>query len=230
MLAQPTRPLAAMPRTWIALAVACAWIGSPAWAASFAQPVEVTLSAPGGLSDGTTVVDPSVVLLSENLAPGSTINASNSVDIGSFMLPNESITLSDTSILVRIAQGASDGSTGYLGAGGQHASYTFGNLSVAGQKITGLSLSFGDNFTSGGFVGLSNLPDLTAANWIRLSTPTSVTLDIDTLRFKDRGTGESNNFADIRINLQLEAVPEPQTWALMLMGMAVLGVAARRRA
>ena len=224
MPAHTHRPLAAMPRTWIALTIACAWIGSPAWAASFAQPVEVTLSAPGGLSE-----NPTPVLLSENIAPGGTINAGNSVDIGSFMLPNESITLSDTSILVRIAQGASDGSTGYLGAGGQHASYTFGNLSVAGQKITGLSLSFGDNFTSAGFIGLSNLPDLTAASWIRLTTPTSVTMDIDTLRFKDRGRGESNNFADIRISLQLEPVPEPQTWALMLMGMAVLGVAARRR-
>ncbi|TDP80667.1 putative secreted protein with PEP-CTERM sorting signal [Aquabacterium commune] len=199
-------------------------------AASFSQPVNVILSAPGGLtSDGVDVVEPGPITVADLLAPGGRLVPGDGSQIGDFMLPLESIELKDTSILVRIAQGASNGSTGYVGAGGLPASYTFTGLEVIGQQITGLSLSFGDNFSPSGFVGISNLPVLVSNNWISLTSPHSVQLNLDALRFLDRGQGESNNFADIRIDLQLAPVPEPQTWLLGLSGLLALGVVGIRR-
>lgn len=210
----------------LALLVAALTIGASGalHAASFAQPVNVTLSAPGGLtSDGVEIVEPGPITVSDMLAPGDLLVPGDGSDIGDFMLPRESIELRDTSILVRIAQGASDGSTGYLGAGGLPASYTFAGLEVSGQQITGFSLSFGDNFSPSGFVGIGNLPALFGTGWISLTSAHSLQLNLDALRFRDRGQGESNNFADIRIDLQLTPVPEPHTWLLSLSGLLALG-------
>lgn len=193
-------------------------------AASFAQPVNVILSAPGGLtSDGVEIVEPGPITVADLLAPGQRLLPGDGSQVGDFLLPLESIELQNTSILVRIAQGASDGSTGYLGADGLPASYTFSGLEVSGQQITGFSLSFGDNFSPSGFVGISNLPALLSNNWISLTSSHSLRLNLDALRFRDRGQGESNNFADIRIDLQLAPVPEPHTWLLSLSGLIALG-------
>ena len=78
---------------------------------------------------------------------------------------------------------------------------------------------------------MSNGPALTTANFISLKSPTSIELDLDQIVFKNRGLGESNNFADFTINLTTSPVPEPSSAALALVGVAaVAGLRARRRA
>lgn len=202
---------------------------SAAQAATFSGPIAVSLIAPGGLtSDGVTVT-PDPLNLTQNLPVGGSITPGDGGDIGGFMLPLESISTSDTSILVRVAEGASNGTTGYLGSGGQHARYQFDGLNITGQLITGLTFSATDNFGAGSFVGVSNLPALTAANAIRLTSAHSIVLELDQIHFVDRGQGESNNFADLRINLVTSAVPEPGASALSLFGLLAMGGWCMRR-
>lgn len=200
-----------------------------AQAATLAQPITVTLNAPGGLWDGTSVTAPGPITESDVLAPESSLLPGDSSVIGGeFLLPSEFISLVGTEIRLRVAQGASDGGTGYLGAAGVPATFTFSGLAVAGQNIVGLTLGFNDGFGASGTVGIANLPALTAGNWIRLTANDTVAVNLDGLRFLDRGNGESNNFADIRIALQTAPVPEPETWALMLGGLLAAGLLRRR--
>lgn len=211
----------------VALALAAA---SVAQAASFSDPVAVSLLAPGGTTDGVNIsTDP--LSRQQDLTPASPILPSENPanQIGNFMLPLESITLSGTSILVSIAQGASNGTTGYLGTAGQHASYVFDNLNVAGSVITGVTFTAYDGFGNSGFVGVSNLPTLTSNNFIRLGSSHSVVMDIDELQFVNRGQGESNNFANFRIDVQTAPVPEPAVSALALAGLLALGLARKTR-
>lgn len=199
-------------------------------AASFAQPVTVTLSAPGGLWDGTAITEPGPITESDSLAPDASILPGDDTIIGGeFLLPSEFISLVGTEIHIRLAQGSSDGGTGYLGAAGVPATYTFSGLSVTGQNIVGLTLGFHDGFGASGTVGIANLSALTASNWIRLTANDTVAVDLDSLRFLDRGNGESNNFADIRIALQTTPVPEPESWALVLGGLVAAGLLRRRQ-
>lgn len=195
----------------------------------FAQPVTLTLSAPGGLWDGTSVTEPGPITESDVLSPETSILPGDASTIGGqFLLPSEFISLVGTEIHIRVAQGASDGGTGYLGAAGVPATFTFSGLAVVGQNIIGLTLGFNDGFGGSGPVGIANLPALTASNWIRLTADDTVALNLDTLRFADRGNGESSNFADIRIAFQTVPVPEPETWALLLGGLMVTGLLRRR--
>lgn len=201
-----------------------------ALALTFSGPVTVNLVAPGGLSsDGGTTLASGPISLSQITDASGRIRPGDGGDVGGFMLPAESITLSDTSILVRVAQGSSDGTTGYLGSAGQHARYEFTGLDVAGMVITGLSFSAADNFGTGSGTGLSNLPFLTAANAIRLSSPSSVVLELDQLHFVDRGQGESNNFADFRLDLQITPIPEPVSIALGIAGLGAMALLRARR-
>ncbi len=196
-------------------------------ALAFSGPVTVSLIAPGGLtSDGGATVLSDPIDVSQAVLPGATISPETGGDIGGgFMLPSEFITLDGTSILLRVAQGSSDGTTGYLGTGGEHARYAFTGLNVAGEAISGLTFSAVD--FGGGITGVDNLASLPDA--IRLTSPHSVVLELDQLHFVDRGNGESNNFANFRIDLQTTPVPEPSASWLMLTGLAGLGLAVRRR-
>ncbi len=198
-------------------------------AATLDQPVTVTLSAPGGLWDGTSVTEPGPITESDELAPDSSLVSNDgSIIGGQFLLPEEFISLVGTEIHIRLAQSTTDGSTGYLGAAGVPASFTFSGLAVAGQNIVGLTLGFHDGFGASGTVGIANLAELTASNWIRLTSGDTVTVDLDTLRFLDRGDAENINFADLRIALQTTPVPEPETWSLLLSGLLAAGLLRRR--
>lgn len=215
--------------TRMTIASVLAFSASLAQAAPLAQPVTVTLSAPGGLWDGTQVTAPGPITESDVIAPESSIQPGDDTVIGGqFLLPSEFIALVGSEIHIRVAQGASDGSTGYLGADGVPATFTFSGLAVVGQNITGLTLGFHDGFDSSGTIGIANLPELTAGNWIRLTSPDTVAVNLDSLRFLDRGNGESENFADIRIALLTTPVPEPETWAMVLGGLLAFGLLRRR--
>jgi hypothetical protein len=215
----------------LSVASALAIAASLAQAATLAQPITVTLSAPGGLTDGTSVTEPGPITESDPLAPDASLLPDDGSIIGDqFLLPAEFISLVGTEIRLRLAQGTTDGSTGYVGAAGVPATLTFSGLAVAGQNIVGLTLGFHDGFGASGTVGIANLAALNASNWIRLTASDTVAVNLDTLRFLDRGNGESANFADIRIALQTAPVPEPETWALMLGGLLAAGLLRRRQA
>lgn len=212
----------------VALVALSAW-PVLARAASFSGPVNVSLIAPGGVTFDGSTLSGGPMNLSQNILPGSQILPGDGGDIGNFMLPSESIALSGTSILVRVAQGSSDGSTGYLGRGAEHARYVFNGLDVAGAQITSLSYGLRDNFGAGSFVGASNAAALIGADVVKLGSAHSVVLELDQIRFADRGLGESANFVDFRIELHTKPVPEPASGALALMGLCAVGLARARR-
>ncbi len=215
-----------MKRLALVLALSAA---SVAQAASYSDTIQVSLLAPGGVTTDGVNIDPTPLALNQDVSPSGQILPGGAGDISGYMLSLESITISGTSILVRVAEGASNGSTGYLGAGGQHARYEFNNLLVNGQTITGLTFSAFDNFGNSGATGVSNLSSLVAGNAIHLGGAHSVVMELDDIRFRDRGQGESNNFADFRIDLQTAPVPEPASGALALVGLLSLGIARRLR-
>lgn len=209
-------------------------------AADFAGKVTVSLLAPGGVQGG----DPTVALTSTvTIGPDVEISAGNGTNVGDFMLAGASpiptshpayadlgefIDVVGRDVYVRVLQGASDGSTGYLGAGGQHARYEFSGLNIPGEAITSLSYTAGDDFTSAGPAGLSNLGTL-PSTFIHLTSANGFVIELDDLRFFDRGNGSANNHADFKVSFQTTPVPEPSTWAMGLAGIGLAGVCLRRR-
>jgi len=202
------------------LALGTAW---PAHAA-LTLPVAVMLSAPGGV-----VADPTPIDLVGSATGFAGISVGDGSEIGSFMLPGETIFFSDSSdsIFLRVAAGDdTDGvlTTGYLGLGGTPASYTFSGLNVAGQIITGLSVYTFDGY---GTSGTSGVASGTSVSLVNAST---IRFDLDSLVFQDRGGGSSTAYGEFRIDLITTPIPEPATWILFALGIAAVGALRARRA
>lgn len=202
------------------LALCVAW---PAHAA-LTLPITVTLSAPGGV-----VGDPTPIILVTPAAAVSGIVAGDGSDIGSLMLPNETIFFGDSgdSIFLRVAAGNDTNdllTTGYLGLAGTPASYTFSGLNVTGQIITGLTVFAFDGYGTTGVTGVASGTSVT------LVSPSTARFNLDSLIFKDRGAGSSEAYGEFRIDLITTPIPEPATWTLFALGLAAVGILRTKRA
>jgi hypothetical protein len=203
-----------------AIALAAALAG-PAQA-GVASSVSLTLSAPGGVvGDVTPVLEHATLDTSLGLHAG---DAGNQIS-AFWMLPTESITFSGNSILLHLLAGAQDPAnssfvTGYLADGGNPAAYVFQGLPLVGFAITGVSaVNLGGVFGSGVSTQLVN--------------GTEVDFRLDTLVFDTAQNLRDSNgyyYADIRLDLTMQPVPEPAVWALALVGLCTLRLARRRAA
>ena len=208
--------------------------------ATLAGDVNVQLIAPGGVSG-----NPAGFTLQQTAPLATGIKALNIGGdalgaISSYMLDYEQIVFSGNSVLIRVAAGADDGlgtttslTTGYLGVGADHARYQLSGLSIANAVITGLSVYGFDGYATTGSAATSGLAGWSSSlpgSFAHLIDANTLSFDLDTMVFKDRGVGSSGAYAEFRIDLNTEVaapVPEPSTLALMSLGL--LGLAAARR-
>lgn len=155
-------------------------------------------------------------------------NLGGSGPISDFMLDNEKITFSGNSILIRVGAGSTNGFNPGFGLG---ARYQLNGLAVAGEVITGFTAYAFDGYgTTGTFTGLA--PGVLPSSLVQLGVNAdSINFKLDnTLTFVDRGLGGSLNYAEFRIDLVSQPIPEPGSWLMMLAGLGgVAGMAARRR-
>lgn len=107
------------------------------------------------------------------------------------------------------------------------ATFTLGTVDVAtaanNSPAVGITIEGFLNNVSTGFVTLANMGNgFTTLNGAALGT-------VDRLVFD--GTGGAGGFEidNLTLNAPAAAVPEPETYAMMLAGLGLLGVAARRR-
>jgi MYXO-CTERM domain-containing protein len=192
--------------------------------ADFAGDITVRLLAPGGVTGNSAPIDVSQTVAFADLATGVQAgNLGGSGDVSSFMLDNERIFFSGTMILMRVAVGDATGgvlTTGYLGSGSEHARYQFDGISFTGRVITGILVYAYDGFATSGPASASGL--LSPADPVLLVHQVdadSITFDLDTLVFKQRFAGESDNYAEFRIDLLTSPVPEPAAWLLLAAGL-----------
>ena len=213
---------------WLArgIVLSCAAIFALPALASLVSPITVDLRAPGG-----TTTDSTPISVTQTVDYGSPITPAGIGDISGFMLPNEQIALSGDSILIRAAQGDPGGGTGYLGSGGNHALYRFNGLSITGRTITGFNVYDFDGY------GMSGTTGLTSGLGVLLAG-TTLTFNLDDLLFVNRLNGQSNNFAEFRIDILSRpntpppppnGVPEPGSLMLVTSALLALWPASIRR-
>lgn len=206
-------------------ALAALAVATPAQA-DLADTISVELIAPNGIES-----DPADFTLSQ-AAPLPTgvlaMNLGGAGDISAFMLNDEQITFSGNSILIRVAAGSVNGQNPGYGDG---AHYLLTGLAVPGEAITGFTVYGFDGYsTTGPDTGLAL--GVVPASLVHLGAGAhSISFDLhNALTLRDRGAGGSLNYAEFRIDLQTQPVPEPSQWLMMLAGLgSVAGVLARRR-
>lgn len=190
--------------------------------AALSGPVSVSLIAPGGDMSGSPAF-----VLSQLVNPAVGIEVGDGSDIGNYMLGGEEIRFVDNSIRLHVAAGWDDVdtgelSTGILGQGADTARYEFSDLAIAGQVIVGFNLYAFDGYATSGSSGV--LSGTSAS----LLSSTQLSFGLDALRFVSRSNGTSNAYGEFRIDLLTQPVPEPASWALMLIGLAGCTQLARR--
>ena len=207
--------------------------------ADFQSNITVKLIAPGGIPGDATPIGEQQVVTVANLVNGVKYGDGGAIG-GVWMLAGEEVTFNGNSIHVRSYAGDDGGgagplTTGYLGNGGDHARYEFDGLSIAGKTIVGLTVYAFDGYATSGFSGLAGPA---AASLVHLIDADTISLDLDSILFVDRGTGTSHAHADFRIDLITQDsggpgpggggnLPEPATLALF--AIAALGAGAARR-
>lgn len=211
----------------------CLALASMPALADFAGDVTVKLLAPGGTTGGgPDPIDLSQTVAFADLATGvQAANLGGTGDISAFMLDNERIVFTGTMILMRVGVGDDTGgvlTTGYLGSGGEHARYQFDGIAFSGRTITDVLVYAYDGFATSGPASASGLlsPGDPAVLVHKIDADT-YSFDLDTLQFKQRFAGGSDNYAEFRIDFITAAVPEPAAWLLLAAGL--LPVLRRRR-
>ncbi|MEO6280458.1 PEP-CTERM sorting domain-containing protein [Roseateles sp.] len=202
----------------------CLALASLSAQADFASDITVKLIAPGGLTGDATPISLSQTVASADLASGVLAgNLGGSGEVSDFMLDNERVFFSGNSILIRAAAGdviGGDLVTGYLGAGGSPARYEISGLSVTGQTITGFMAYAFDGFATSGTSSATGLQSPASAGslvqWVNAST---ISFDVSSIVFARRFAGDTDNYAEFRIDLLTTPVPEPATWLLLSGGL-----------
>jgi hypothetical protein len=192
--------------------------------ADFASDITVRLVAPGGLTHDTTPLDLSQTVPVADLANGVRAgNLGGSGDVSDFMQDDERVFFSGNSILIRAAAGDFSGdvlTTGYLGANGSPARYEISGLAITGQLITGFTAYAFDGFAMSGFSGLQS--PASASSLVQQTGPGTLSFDLSSIVFAERNVGQSDHFAEFRIDLLTTPVPEPATWLLLAGGLLQL--------
>lgn len=199
--------------------------------ATLVSPIQVSLLAPGG-----TTSDPTALSMSQTVSDVTPITTGDGGDIGDFMLPNEQIALVGDSIRIRAAQGDSAGGTGYLGDGTGHARYEFSALSITGRTLTGFNVFAFDNYADSGVTGVTSGVGVSLVDTNADTFFDTLIFNLDELLFVDRGLGESENFAEFRIDILSTPdtsppptdVPEPGTLMLAAAALGALRFSLRR--
>lgn len=205
----------------------CLALASLAAQANFANDITVKLIAPGGTTEDAAALDLSQTVAFADLASGvRAANLGGTGAISDFMLNDERIFFSGTMILMRVAVGDATNdvyTTGFLGNGGAHARYQFDGIAFTGRVITGILVYAYDGFATAGPASASGLlSPADPAVLVHQVDADSIAFDLDTLVFKQRFTGQGNNYAEFRIDLVTAPVPEPATWLLLAAGLMIL--------
>jgi hypothetical protein len=202
------------------------------WSASadFSADITVKLLAPGGTSEDATPISLTQTIAVADLASGVLAgNLGGTGDISGFMLDDERVSFAGNAILLRLAAGGEAGgqlTTGYLADGLDPARYEISGLAVPGHLITGYTVQAFDGFASSGSSGL--LAPAVPASLVFLFNNNTISFNLDSIVFVPRFAGQTENYAEFRIDLLTTPVPEPQPAWLLLAGGALLLL--RRRA
>ncbi|MFG6430832.1 PEP-CTERM sorting domain-containing protein [Roseateles sp. LYH14W] len=198
--------------------------------ADFSADITVKLLAPGGTTEDATPVSLTQTVAVADLASGVLAgNLGGTGDISGFMLDDERVSFAGNTILLRLAAGGEAGgqlTTGYLADGLDPARYEISGLAVPGHLITGYTVQAFDGFANSGSSGL--LAPVVPAALVFLFNNDTISFNLDSIVFVPRFAGQTENYAEFRIDLLTTPVPEPQPAWLLLAGGALLLL--RRRA